>query len=127
MPTRRKRPQDAPTVQDAPLSRFHAHLLSVLEEKRAEEVVRLDVTEVTDLADEFVIATVLNQRQAGTIVEACEKERKRLQLPRVGMEGVQGSTWVVLDYGSIVVHLLTREARAYYDLENLWADARRVS
>ena len=77
----------------------------MLEDKRAEDVVWLDVREVTDLADAFLIATITNPRQGAAIVDECEKERKRLGLPRIGIEGEQGATWVILDYGEIVVHL----------------------
>lgn len=105
---------------------FPDFVLAVLDDKRAENVVRLDVGEVTDIADVFVIATVLNPRQSAAIVEDCEKERKRRGIGRVGIEGAGGSSWVVLDYGDIVVHLFMPEQREYYQLEHLWADAKRV-
>lgn len=98
----------------------------MLEDKRAEDVVWLDVREVTDLADIFLIATITNPRQGAAIVVECEKERKRIGLSRIGIEGEQGATWVILDYGEIVVHLLMPEQREYYGLEHLWADAKRV-
>jgi len=105
---------------------FVEFVYSVLDEKRAENIVWLDVSDVTDLADHFVIATVLNPRQASAIVQACEQERKQRGLPRVGIDGASGSSWVVMDYGDLIVHLLMPEQRAYYQLENLWSDARRV-
>lgn len=106
---------------------FLEFVCSVLAEKRAEDVICLDVSGVTDLADHFVIATVLNARQGGAILEECERERKLRGLPRVGIEGAEGSSWIVLDYGDLVVHLLLPEQRAYYGLEHLWADAKRVA
>jgi ribosome-associated protein len=105
---------------------FLEFVCSLLAEKRAEEVVCLDVSGVTDLADHFVIATILNARQGGAILEECEKERKRRGLARIGIEGAAGSSWIVLDYGDLVVHLLLPAQRAYYGLEHLWADAKRV-
>jgi ribosome-associated protein len=98
----------------------------VLDEKRAEDIVWLDVRGLTDLADDFMIATISNPRQAAAIVDECEKERKRRGLTRLGIEGESGSTWVLLDYGDLIVHLLMPEARAYYALEHIWADAKRV-
>lgn len=97
-----------------------------LAEKRAEDVVWLDVRGVTDLADDFLIATVQNTRQAGALVEECEKERKRRELACIGVDARPGSGWIVLDYGDLVVHLFLPEQRKYYQLESLWADARRV-
>ena len=89
------------------------------------EAVYKDVRGVTDVADEFVIATILNARQGGAIVEACEKEAKRRRVPRLGVEGASASSWILLDYGSLVFHLFLPEQRAYYALEHLWADAKR--
>ena len=105
---------------------FLDFIRSVLDEKRAEEIVTLDLRGVSSLADEFVIATVSNARQASAVVDACEKERKARKLSCIGIEGRGGSSWVVLDYGDIVVHIFTPDAREYYGLEHLWADAKRV-
>ena len=106
---------------------FASFVVSVLEDKRAEEIVWLDVSEVTDLADYFIVATVNNPRQMSAISAECEIERKRLGLARVGLEGVSNSSsWVVMDYGDLVVHLFLPEQREYYQLEHLWADAKRI-
>lgn len=107
--------------------RFAEVVLRILDEKRAEDIVWLDVHDVTDVADEFVIATILNPRQGGAIVEACEKEAKRLHVSRLGVEGGPQSTWILLDYGALVVHLFLPEQRAYYALEHIWADAKRYT
>jgi ribosome-associated protein len=106
--------------------RFVDVVRGILEEKRAGDIVRLDVRGVTDLADDFLIATILNPRQGGAIVEACEKEAKRLHVPRLGVEGTATSSWILLDYGSLVVHLFLPEQRGYYGLEHIWADAKLV-
>jgi len=82
--------------------------------------------EVTTIADDFLVATIQNPRQGGAIVEACEKEAKQRGVPRLGVEGGPTSSWILLDYGSLVVHLFLPEQRAYYGLEHIWADARRV-
>ena len=110
-----------------PATRSFIELIcSILEEKRAEDIVWLDVSDVTDIADDFVIATILNTRQGAAIVEECEKNRKRLGLGRVGIEGQAGSSWILLDYADVIVHLFLAEQRAYYALEHLWADAKRI-
>ncbi len=107
---------------------FAEFVWELLQEKRAVDPVWLDVREVTDLADDFMIATFTNARQGAAIVEDCEKERKSRDLARIGVEGVNGgtSTWIVLDYGDLVVHLLMPDQREYYALEHLWADAKRL-
>ncbi len=101
-------------------------VLQVLDEKRAEDIAWLDISEVTSLADDFVIATMLNARQADAVVATVEKERKKRGLPRVGIDGHGSSGWVVLDYGDLIVHLMTAAQREYYGLEYLWSDAKRV-
>ena len=105
---------------------FVQFIESVLEDKRASDIVRLDVREVTDIADEFLIATITNPRQGAAIVDECEQERKRRGLGRVGIEGIESSSWIILDYGDLVVHLFLPDLREYYALEHLWADATRV-
>jgi ribosome-associated protein len=106
-------------------TRFAQAVLKILDEKRAEDIVWLDVRAVTDVADEFLIATIMNPRQGGAILEACEKEAKRLKVSRLGVEGGPQSSWILLDYGSLVVHLFLPEQRAYYGLEHIWSDAKR--
>ena len=117
--------QTSPSAAEAARS-FADYVFAVLEEKRAEDIVRLDVTGVTDIADEFLIATMTNSRQGSAIVDACEIERKKRGLTRLGAEGLDGSSWIVLDYGDLVLHLFLPEQRAYYALEHLWSDAKRI-
>jgi len=105
---------------------FADFVAGLLDAMRAEEIVRLDVRGVTDLADEFLIATVANSRQAAAIVESCEKARKARKHARIGLDAQPSSGWVVLDYGDLVVHLFLPEHRAYYGLEHLWCDAKRI-
>ena len=111
---------------EAATPRFPDAVLKILDEKRAEDVVWLDVSGVTDVADDFLIATILNARQGGAILDACEKEAKRFRIKRLGVEGGAMSSWILLDYGSLVVHLFLPEQRTYYALEHIWADAKRV-
>ena len=99
---------------------------SVLDDKRAEDLVRLDVSGITDLADEFLIATISTRRQGTALVETVEQERQKRGVGRVGIEGNNGSSWIIMDYGDFVVHLFLPEPREYYALEHLWADAKRV-
>jgi len=118
--------QERETETTAAAPRFAQAVLKILDEKRAEDIVWLDVRGVTDVADEFLIATVLNARQGGAILEACEREAKRFRVKRLGVEGGPMSSWILLDYGSLVVHLFLPEQRTYYALEHIWADAKRI-
>ena len=89
----------------------------------------LDVREITSLANYFVIATVDNERQAKAIEDDLLQTLKlEHQIRPLLLDGVdkRGSGWAVLDYGDVIVHLFTREMRAYYDLEGLWNKAHVV-
>jgi ribosome-associated protein len=91
------------------------------------DVLVLDVCEQTALFDYFVIATGTSRRQLHAISEEIDDVlQKELGDSRLGIEGYEDSRWIVLDYGSVMIHLFDEEARAYYDLESLWADAKVV-
>jgi ribosome-associated protein len=91
------------------------------------DVLVLDVCEQTALFDYFVIATGTSRRQLHAISEEIDDVlQKDLGDTRLGIEGYEDSRWIVLDYGSVMIHLFDEEARAYYDLESLWADAKVV-
>jgi ribosome-associated protein len=88
------------------------------------EVLILDVCDQTALFDYFVLATGTSRRQLHAISEEIDdKLQKELGDHRMGIEGYEDSRWIVLDYGSVVIHLFDEETRSYYDLESLWADA----
>lgn len=91
------------------------------------DILVLDVCEQTALFDYFVIATGTSRRQLHAISEEIDDAlQKDLGDTRLGIEGYEDSRWIVLDYGSVMIHLFDEEARAYYDLESLWADAKVV-
>lgn len=96
-------------------------------DNRGSDVLVLDVCDQTALFDYFVIATGTSRRQLHAISEEIDEVlEKQLGDRRLGIEGYEESRWIVLDYGSVVVHLFDEETRQYYDLESLWADARPV-
>jgi ribosome-associated protein len=95
-------------------------------DKKAEQVVVLDVGGLTSYADYFVVMTAESDRQAGAIADAIEDKLSAMGASKVGVEGHSGGRWVLIDYGDVVAHVFSPEARGFYDLEGLWADARRV-
>lgn len=93
-------------------------------DKKAEDVMVIDLTEFSDVCDYFVIATGANARQVDTIVdEVEEKVAAAFGEHPFSIEGRDQRTWILMDYGSVVVHVFTPEARDYYRLEKLWGDA----
>lgn len=96
-------------------------------ENRGRDLVLLDLRELTPVFDYFVIATGTSRRQLHAISEEIDRVlQEELGDRRLRIEGYTESRWIVLDYGNVVIHLFDDEARAYYDLENLWAEAKRV-
>ena len=100
----------------------------VIEETRGADIVVLDLRKVTDVFDYFVIATGSSRRQMHAMADEVKHTvRREMQDEPRAVEGYEDSHWIVMDYGDVVVHLFDAESRAYWDLENLWADASRVA
>lgn len=99
----------------------------VADENRARDIVILDLRELTPIFDYFVIVTGTSRRQLHAIADDVDRVLERqLHHGRVGAEGYDGSRWILLDYGDVVVHMFDEESRHYYALEQLWAGAKRV-
>jgi ribosome-associated protein len=99
---------------------------SVADDLRGQDTVVLDLTAVTPIVDFFVITTATSSRQMRAVAEAVGHSLKGAGAKRIGKEGVDSSLWILLDYGDIVLHVFSPEARTQYDLEHLWADAPHV-
>jgi ribosome-associated protein len=96
-------------------------------DKKAEDVLVLDVRGLTSYADYFVLMTADSERQAGAIADAVDERLKREGATKVGVEGYESGRWILIDYGDVVAHVFNPEARGFYDLEGLWADAPRFA
>ena len=96
-------------------------------DKKAEDIVVLDLTELSDVCDYYVVATGQNNRLVDAIVdEVEEKVREKLDEKPLSIEGREEKSWILMDYGSVLVHVFTPEAREFYRLEKLWGDAPRL-
>ncbi len=101
--------------------------VTAADDKKAEDIVAMDLTGLSDVCDYFVICSAGNPRMLSAIVDEVEERiKKNAGLDPLSHEGRAGATWVLLDYGSVVVHAFLPEAREYYRLERLWGDAPRV-
>ncbi len=96
-------------------------------ELQGQDVVILDMRDQTTWFDYFVIATGASRRQLHAMSEEIDhKLEDELRDRRMGIEGYRESRWIVLDYGTVVIHLFDEDTRRYYSLETLWGDARQV-
>lgn len=96
-------------------------------DNRGQEILILDLRDLTCIFDYFVIASGTSRRQLHAMSEEIDhKLEDDLGDERMGIEGYQGSSWILLDYGTLVVHLFDAETREYYSIEKLWAEAPRL-
>ena len=97
-----------------------------LDDKKAIDVKILRTTEQTVLADYFVICNGTSSTHIKALVDEVDKQLSEAGEPPVRREGLRSDIWVLMDFGSVIVHVFTDEARKFYDLERLWSDAEVV-
>ena len=95
-------------------------------DKKAEDIIAINVAELLVVTDYFVICTGRNDRQVRTIAEEVELQMKRAGLPAIGVEGADEGKWVLIDFVDVVVHVFQPAERDFYRLEKLWSDAPRL-
>ena len=99
--------------------------VKALDEKKGKEISAIEITDLTTLADYFVIATGTSNTQINALCGAVEKAMKeQAGEDPLRREGYRDGTWVLLDYGSVCVHVFSEEAREFYSLERLWNDGK---
>jgi ribosome-associated protein len=96
------------------------------EDTRGKDTLVLDLTDVTAIVDFFVITTGASGRQMNAVAEEVDRVMRAGGSRPLGIEGQKDSSWILHDFGDIVLHVFSPEARKLYDLEHLWADAPRV-
>ncbi len=119
-PQPKKKQRTTPT----PVQELVAHAVDAALEKKAHDIVVMDVRAVSGVADYFVVCTGDSDLQVKAIMEAIEERiRERCREKPWHIEGREHRQWVLLDYVDLVVHIFAAEKRAFYDLERLWGDA----
>lgn len=101
-------------------------IVDVASDKKASDIVLLRTAEITTMADYFVIASGRSERQVQALSTAIVDELRDEGIKPLGVEGISSARWVLLDYGSVIVHLFAPEEREYYGLERLWSSATQV-
>jgi ribosome-associated protein len=100
--------------------------LHAASEKKAFDVVVLDLQEIASFTDFFVIASGANERQVQAISDEVYESLKKSGTTAARVEGYKTAEWILLDYGDFVVHVFEQKARTFYDLERLWRESKRV-
>ncbi len=99
-------------------------IVDVLTDKKGEDIILMDISEVADFADYFVICSGTSRRMVQALAKSVKDEIKTLHKVNTKMEGVSEGGWLLGDYGDVVVHIFSAEQRAYYQLEELWAEGK---
>ena len=101
--------------------------LDTLEDMKAKDILPLDIRGISGFADWFIIATASSSRNAKAISNKIIEAVKENKLQVVGVEGQEDSEWVLIDCGDVVVNVMQKETREFYDLESLWGETTLIS
>ena len=101
--------------------------VEALEDKKAEDITIIDIREVSVLADYFIIADGSNRNQVQAMADSAEEALGKAGYDAKQIEGYQSANWILMDYKDIIVHVFSKEDRAFYDLERIWRDGKQIT
>ena len=102
-------------------------IVRTLDSKRAEDIQAIEIKDLTILADYFIIANGNNRNQLQAMRDAVEEDLYKAGYPVKQVEGNSNSSWILMDYTDIIVHVFSKEDRLFYDLERIWKDGKEIS
>jgi len=100
--------------------------VSALEDKKGQDISVLDISGVATFADYFVIASGENERQVGALCDSVGEALGRAGYEQRALEGYSTKTWILMDFNDVIIHIFSKKDRAFYDLDRIWRDARKV-
>ena len=101
-------------------------IIKILDGKKAINIKMLDIRELTTMADYFIVCSGNSTTQIKAISDEVSEEMAKLGIKPIGREGFATASWVLIDYGDVIVHVFNHESRDFYSIEHLWADAKEV-
>ena len=102
-------------------------LCKVLDSKKAQDVVKINVIDKTSLADYFVVASARSSTQVKALCEQCEAEAEKQGAQIIRKDGLADARWAVVDFGDVILHVFNDETRLFYHLERLWGEGEKFS
>ena len=99
---------------------------NALDEKKGEDITIIDISQVSVMADYFIIANGTNESQVRALVDSVEESLEKEGYVRKQREGTHTGGWVLLDFGDIIIHIFDKENRLFYDLERIWRDGKQI-
>ena len=100
--------------------------ITALEDKKAEDIKIIDISEVSVIADYFIIANGTNRSQIQTLSDHVEEVLGKEGVPLRQVEGYDNANWVLLDFHDVIIHIFDKENRLFYDLERIWRDGKMI-
>ena len=101
-------------------------IAQALYDKKAKDIVALDISEITSLGNYFVICSCSSSVQLRAATDEVEEKMSEIGINAAHKEGYNGGSWILMDYQDIIVHIMLEETREFYSLENLWQDAGKI-
>jgi ribosome-associated protein len=101
-------------------------IIDALEDKKAEEIKVIDISEISTIADYFVITNGTNRSQIQALSDSVEEKLAASGIHPKNIEGYNTANWILLDYNDILVHIFDKESRGFYDLERMWRDGKNI-
>jgi len=101
-------------------------IYDALDDKKANNIVILDISELSEISDYFIIASGSNQNQVQAIADNVEEKLSLADIKGKKIEGFKNAEWILMDYNDFVIHVFSDEFREFYGLEKIWSDAKRV-
>ena len=99
---------------------------SALEEKKATDISIIDISDISVIADYFIVASAENVRQTAALCDNVEEQLAKAGFAPRQTEGRQNANWILLDYSDVIIHIFDKENRLFYDIERIWKDGRKV-
>ena len=101
-------------------------VIEALEDKKGEDISVIDITEISTLADYFIMVSGSNRNQVQALCDNVEEKLTRMGIDKKQCEGYERGNWILLDYHDIVIHIFDKENRLFYDLERIWRDGKQM-
>lgn len=102
-------------------------VFEALEEKKGEDIQIIEIKDISIIADYFIIANGANALQVDALVDSVKDKLDRNGYEPLRVEGVKSASWILMDYGDVVVHIFSKEDRLFYDLERIWRDGKIIT
>ena len=108
-------------------AKFAKIAYNALAEKKGDNIKIIDISEISPIADYFIIADGANQSQLQAMCDAVEEELYKADCKLKQTEGNRNPTWILMDFGDVIVHVFSKEDRLFYDLERIWTDGKEIT